>query len=212
MHIIATKVTKHEKKEDIDIQIDRINKHKAYDEVRLHSPTMIYPGEYTIQIEFTGQITNPMNGLYPCYFSHNQKDKQLLATQFESHHAREVFPCIDEPEAKATFDLTLVTPDDDTTVLANTPVISKKVLEKGIWKQTSFETTPVMSTYLLAFVQGEISHKQAETKNGTLVRAFATPDNVQFVDFALDVAVKCLDFYEEYFDIPFPLPIVTGKH
>ena len=206
LHIIATKVTKHEKKEDLDIQIDRINKHKAYDEVRLHSPTMIYPGEYTIQIEFTGHITNPMNGLYPCYFNHNQKDKQLLATQFESHHAREVFPCIDEPEAKATFDLTLVTPDDDTTVLANTPIISEKVLEKGIWKQTSFETTPIMSTYLLAFVQGEIAHKQAETKNGTLVRAFATPDNVQFVDFALDVAVKCLDFYEEYFDIPFPLP------
>ena len=142
LHIIATKVTKHEKKEDIDIQIDRINKHKAYDEVRLHSPTMIYPGEYTIQIEFTGQITNPMNGLYPCYFSHNQKDKQLLATQFESHHAREVFPCIDEPEAKATFDLTLVTPDDDTTVLANTPVISKKFWKKVFGNKLALRLLP----------------------------------------------------------------------
>ena len=186
-----------------EIVVDRINLHKSYDEVRLHAAEMLYPGEYHLVLEFSGTITDPMNGLYPCYFTHDGEKKMLLATQFESHHAREVFPCIDEPEAKATFDLSLTTPPTGT-VIANTP--TRSVLDEGSLRTTIFETTPIMSTYLLAFVYGDIESKEALTQNGTIVRAFATPDNVQFTDFALEVAVKCLDFYEDYFDIKFPLP------
>jgi len=65
---------------------------------------------------------------------------------------------------------------------------------------------PLILAYLLAFVYGDIGYEEAKTKSGTLVRAYATPDNVKFTGFALDIAVKCLDFYEDYFDIPFPLP------
>jgi puromycin-sensitive aminopeptidase len=153
-------------------------------------------------MEFKGEITRPMNGIYPCFFKHDGKDKKLIATQFESHHAREAFPCIDEPEAKATFDLTLTTPAGEP-VVANTPV--KKQSTKGNLTTTTFETTPKMSSYLLAFVYGDMGYKEAKTKDGTLVRCYATPDNVQYTDFALDVAVKTLEFYNEYFDIPYPL-------
>jgi puromycin-sensitive aminopeptidase len=188
-----------------EIKVDRINLQKSFDEVRLHAAEMLYPGEYHVVLEFNGVITDPMNGLYPCYFTIDGKKKYLIATQFESHHAREVFPCIDEPEAKATFDLALITPTSKTeTVIANTPVRST-IVEGGL-TTTFFETTPIMSTYLLAFVHGEIGHKEAKTKSGTLVRAFATLDKVEQTDFALDVAVKCLDFYEDYFGIKFPLP------
>lgn len=225
LHQKDLKVTKatlirHDKKGDEVLPIDRINLHKAYDELRLHSSKMIYPGDYTIKLEFAGRITDPMNGLYPCYFKHDGKDKMLLATQFESHHAREVFPCIDEPEAKATFDLTLVTPDEGV-VLANTPIKKRERVKgeglrvKGTKNSTlrpipptlitTFETTPIMSTYLLAFVYGDMGHLEAKTKRGTLVRTFATPDNVKFTEFALETAVRCLEYYEDYFDIPFPL-------
>jgi aminopeptidase N len=163
---------------------------------------MIYPGDYTVTMEFSGEITRPMNGIYPCFFKHGGQDKMLIATQFESHHARQAFPCIDEPEAKATFDLTLVTPAKEM-VIANTPV--KKQLAKGREQTTAFETTPKMSTYLLAFVFGEMDYKEARTKEGTVVRCYATPDNVAYTDFALDCAVKTLEFYNEYFDIPYPL-------
>ncbi len=60
-------------------------------------------------MNFEGVITRPMNGIYPCVFEHDGEQKKLIATQFESHHAREAFPCIDEPEAKAKFDLSLAT-------------------------------------------------------------------------------------------------------
>src|ERR1700757_4450606 len=59
--------------------------------------------DHIITVSFTGKITDHMHGLYPCYYEHDGVKKELLATQFESHHAREVFPCVDEPAAKATF-------------------------------------------------------------------------------------------------------------
>lgn len=201
LRITSATITKHGKSEQ-SMPVARINNQDSYDEVRLHADDTLYPGEYTVKMEFEGEITRPMNGIYPCFFKHDGQDKKLIATQFESHHAREAFPCIDEPEAKATFDLTLTTPTGET-VLSNTPI--KKQTKKGELQTTTFETTPKMSTYLLAFVYGEMGYKEATTEGGTLVRCYATPDNVDYTDFALEVATKTLDFYNEYFDIPYPL-------
>jgi puromycin-sensitive aminopeptidase len=202
LKITDASITRHDKKGTEEITVDRINHHNSYDEVRLHASKMLYPGEYTVRLEFKGKITRPMNGLYPCFFEHDGKQKQLLATQFESHHAREVFPCIDEPEAKATFDLTLTTPKDEV-VIANTPIKVQKT--SGDNHVTTFETTPIMSTYLLAFATGEVGYKESKTKRGVTVRTYATPDNVKMTEFALNCAVKILEFYEEYFGIEYPL-------
>ena len=62
-----------------------------FDELRLSQPNL-KNGNHTIHINFSGTITDAMHGLYPCYFTHDGVKKQLFATQFESHHAREVFP------------------------------------------------------------------------------------------------------------------------
>lgn len=202
LSITKTHVIKHDKTGDHDIAVDRINHHKSFDEVRLHTKEMLYPGNYTIRLEFNGKITRNMNGLYPCFFKHEGVEKKLIATQFESHHAREVFPCIDEPEAKATFELTLVSPSGEV-ALSNTPI--KKQTTVGKRMTTQFEHTPHMSTYLLAFAFGDLEYLESKTKDGVVVRAYATPDNVKFTDFALDVAVKCLEFFNDYFGIDYPL-------
>ncbi len=202
LKIIKATITKHDKKGDQPVEVKRINLQKSFDEVRLHTAGMVYPGDYTVNVEFSGEITRPMNGIYPCFFKHEGREKILIASQFESHHAREAFPCIDEPEAKATFDLTLTTPAGEA-IIANTPVLKQTTKDKQL--VTKFETTPRMSTYLLAFVYGELDMKQATTKDGVLVRTFATPDNIEFTRFALDVAVKTLEFYNQYFDVPYPL-------
>jgi puromycin-sensitive aminopeptidase len=202
LKITSATVTQHHKTGDVPVKIKRINIQKSLDEVRLHAEGMIYPGEYTVVLEFAGEITRPMNGIYPCFFKQGGKAKKLIATQFESHHAREAFPCIDEPEAKATFDLTLTSPAGET-VIANTPIKKQKTVGKKV--TTTFETTPKMPTYLLAFVFGELEYLEAKTKDGVLVRTYATKDNVKHTKFSLDVAVKTLGFYNEYFDIPYPL-------
>ena len=177
--------------------------HDEFDELRLSRPDLS-SGQRTVRVEFSGTITDAMHGLYPCYFTHDGVKKQLFATQFESHHAREVFPCVDEPAAKATYDVTLVTAPE-LTVLGNMPV-AKSSKDDGVLT-TTFATTPRMSSYLLAFVVGELHEKTARTKSGVEVNVWATPaQSEETLDFALDIATRSIDFYDEYFGVPYPLP------
>ncbi len=202
LKITHASALKHDKNGEHPVNITRINAQDSFDEIRLHSDAMVYPGEYTVTMEFTGNINKDMHGIYPCFFEHEGKEKKLIATQFESHHAREALPCIDEPEAKATFDLTLVTPSGET-VLGNTPVKSK---ETDDGRQTTvFETTPRMSVYLLAFVFGEMGYTSGKTSKGIEIRSYATPDNVKLTQMSVDEGVKIMEFFEEYFDVPYPL-------
>ena len=174
-----------------------------FDELRLSQPNL-ENGNHTICINFSGTITDAMHGLYPCYFTHDGIKKQLFATQFESHHAREVFPCVDEPAAKAEYDLTLIT-RPGITVLGNMPVKNEEENDNSL--TTAFEKTPQMSSYLLAFVIGELHKKTARTKSGVEVNVWATPaQNENTLDFALDIATRSIDFYDEYFGVKYPLP------
>lgn len=219
LNVTAATIIKHDKKGDQPIELERINLQKSYDEIRLHAAGKIFPGEYTLTLEFEAPITKGMTGLYPCFFQHDGAEHTMLMTQFESHHARECFPCIDEPEAKATFQLTLVTPTDKV-VLSNTPKESEKAvgslqlavdselpkLQTTNYKLTTFEPTPRMSTYLLAFVVGELHSKATKTKRGTDVAVWGTvAQPADSFDFALDVAKQSIEFFEGYFGVDYPL-------
>ena len=203
----AGKILLHSK--DLTIQSATIDgksadfEHGKFDELAIGDDSTAI-GPHNIVITFSGKITDAMHGLYPCYFEHDGVKKQLFATQFESHHAREVFPCADEPEAKATFDVTLTT-TPGITVLGNQPV--KWQREKDEKLVTTFETTPRMSSYLLAFVVGDLHKKTALTKRGVEVSVWATPaQSPDTLDFGLDIATRSIDFFEEYFGIDYPLP------
>ena len=155
-----------------------------------------------ITIQFAGHISETaMNGLYLCKYKYQGQNRELFATQFESHYARRCFPCIDEPAAKATFDVSLTTNDpNDTIMLSNMP----GKLKDNVWV---FDQTPLMSTYLLAFVGGNLQSKSATTKNGVVVSTYTTPDKtIDQLDFSLQTAVKALEYYEDYFQTPYPLP------
>ncbi|MGV9001704.1 MAG: M1 family metallopeptidase [Candidatus Saccharimonadaceae bacterium] len=164
----------------------------------------IFEGAHIVVVAYKGKITDDMNGIYPCYFEVDGEKQELLATQFESHYARQAFPCIDEPEAKATFDVTVAT-DKDIIVLGNMPVKAQRV--EGDNLVTIFETTPRMSSYLVAWVAGDLQKKTATTKSGVEVSIWSTkahdPSNL---DFALDIATRTIDFFNDYFGVPYPLP------
>ncbi len=203
LKITAATITRHDKKGDQVFEVARINLQKSFDEVRLHTDEKLFPGNYTITLEFSGQIHEVMHGIYPCNYTVDGESKKLIATQFESHHAREAFPCVDEPEAKATFDLTLVTPKDEA-VIANTPAKTSEVTDGKL--VTVFETTPKMSSYLLAFVYGDMQYKEAKTKDGVTVRIWATKaQNLAAFDFPLDVATRAIEFFNDYYGVPYPL-------
>jgi aminopeptidase N len=196
-------VTKHDKQGSHELTVTRINNQNSLHEVRLHTSDMVYAGDYQIQMSFSGKISRGMTGLYPCFFNYKDAEHVLLATQFESHFAREVFPSIDEPEAKATFHLTLITPPHQE-VLSNTPI--EKQQTNGELMSTTFEQTPRMSTYLLAFVIGEMHNVATKTARGTEVRVWATVAQPKAaLDFALDVAKRSIEFFENYFGVDYPL-------
>lgn len=174
-----------------------------YDELIISADQQLAAGDHVIHLVFSGTITDPMSGVYPCYFEHGNEQKELLMTQFESHAAREAFPCLDEPAAKATFALTLTT-EPGITVLSNTPVASQQQNDGAL--VTQFEQTPKMSTYLLAFVLGDLVSHEAKSAHGVTVRAFATPNHANELAFAAEHCAKVLDFYDDYFAIPYPLP------
>ncbi len=173
------------------------------DELIITHPDLIQ-ANHILVIRYTGTITDAMHGLYPCYYEDDGVKKELLATQFESHHAREVFPCIDEPEAKAEFDVTLTT-EQSITVLGNMPIKWQRIEDNRL--VTTFERTPRMSTYLVAWVTGALHRKTAQTTRGIDVNVWATPAQTpESLDFALESAVRSIDFYENYFGVEYPLP------
>jgi aminopeptidase N len=204
LKITAATIVKNDKKGGAQsVEIERINNQDSFDEVRLHTKETLYAGEYTVTLTFQGSIHEVMHGIYPCNYEIDGKKQKLIATQFESHHAREAFPCIDEPEAKATFDLTLITPKDQTAI-SNTP--AKEWREAGDMLVTTFETTPKMSTYLLAFVFGDMQYKEATTKDGVVIRVWATrAQNKAALDFPLEVGVRAVEFFNDYYGVPYPL-------
>jgi aminopeptidase N len=198
-------IIRHDKKlGDQTIEVIRTNTQETLNEVRLHTDDQLYAGDYTITINFTAPIQPSMHGIYRSKFIDDEIEKTVISTQFESHHAREAFPCIDEPEAKATIDLTLRT-DTDQTVISNMPSASQTEADGKL--TTVFETSPKMSTYLLAFVVGDLQHKTTQTNSGVSVSIYATKAHKpEALDFALDTTKRSIEFFNDYYGIPYPLP------
>ena len=162
-------------------------------------------GEHALSIEFHGVLSERMRGFYRSQYEVNGEKRYMATTQFEEAEARRAFPCIDEPSAKAIFETTLVVPTHVTAV-SNT-VVQEEVVE-GELKRVSFTPTPKMSTYILAFIVGELEYVESHTKEGVQVRVFTTPGKKDQARFALSVATKVLSFYQNYFAIEYPLPIL----
>ncbi|MDA0770603.1 MAG: hypothetical protein BZY79_05690 [SAR202 cluster bacterium Casp-Chloro-G4] len=161
-------------------------------------------GAASLDIAFTGDLNDKLRGFYRSQYQDIDGNDQLMAsTQFESTDARRAFPCWDEPALKATFELTLVIPSGLTAV-SNMPVVSES--EANSSKTITFAESPIMSTYLLAFVIGDLTYIEKTGDNGTLMRVFTTRGREAQGQFALETSLRLLKFFNGYFGIPYPLP------
>ncbi|HSW66690.1 MAG TPA: M1 family metallopeptidase, partial [Bacillota bacterium] len=196
-------ITKNDKKGDAEHEVVRINHQQTMDEVRLHTDGMLYAGKYTVYMEFEASVSDGMNGIYSSDYKVDGKEHRMLSTQFESHFGRRAFPHIDEPQAKATFTLTLASPKG-LTAISNTPARDQTEVDGKL--HTTFETTPRMSSYLLAFVIGDLHSRETTTSSGVAVRVWATKAHQPAaLDFALDTCKRSIEFFEDFFDTPYPL-------
>jgi puromycin-sensitive aminopeptidase len=163
-------------------------------------------GKTKLVLSFEGKISDTLRGFYKSSYVIDGETKYIATTQFEPTDARRAFPCFDEPEHKAIFDVSLVVHEKHTAISNTLPTeISEHSAGYNIIR---FAPTPIMSTYLLAFIIGEFEYIEGITKDKVKVRIFTTKGKKQQATFALDVAIKSLEFYNEYFDIDYPLPIL----
>lgn len=169
-------------------------------------PKSVQPGKHQLKLSFTGILNDQLRGLYRSKYDHKGQPKHLAVSQFEATDARRAFPCFDEPAQKAIFDVTVMIPQHLTAV-SNTIETAVEHHDNGL-KVVKFAPTPKMSTYLLAFIIGEMEFLEGKTKDGVLVRVFTTPGKKHQAKFALEVAIKTLEFFNKYFDIPYPLPVL----
>ncbi|HBA46032.1 hypothetical protein A2W67_03555 [Candidatus Nomurabacteria bacterium RIFCSPLOWO2_02_40_28] len=179
----------------------------SYDE-KSETATFTFPenipaGKNKLTIVFKGILNDKMRGFYRSRYYIDGKEHHMATTQFEATDARRAFPCFDEPAQKAVFHVSLVVPKGKTAI-SNTLPKSVEEHESG-FEVIRFHPTPKMSTYLLAFIVGDFEYIEKKTKTGVQVRVYTTHGKKHQAGFALDCAVKTLEFYEKYFDIKYPL-------
>jgi tricorn protease interacting factor F2/3 len=159
-------------------------------------------GEGLLEIDFENNNNDKLYGFYRSRYYVSGKQKYMLTTDFEPASARAAFPCIDEPEFKATFDISLKI-DMDLEAISNMPKISEKLQDKK--KIIVFDTTPKMSTYLLYIGVGEFESVSDEV-DGIKISAITTPEKKHGAELPLSYAKKAFVFLQNYFGIKYPLP------
>ena len=169
-------------------------------------------GTAKIYIKYVGLHNDQMAGFYRSQYTDMEGTKRyMVSTQMEPIDARRTLPCWDEPNRKAMFRVTLVV-DPHLTALSNMPEESSKHVQIQSGAQTLtkkeivYETTPKMSSYLLAFVIGEFDYISTHSERGVTIRVYTPPGRSNEGAFALHEAKNCLDLYESYFGINYPLP------
>ena len=197
LQIFSAQIDSHEVKFKLDSKKEQLT---------LIPKKVLSKGRHSIKIDFEGVLNDLLRGFYRSKYSHEGEDKWIATTQFEATDARRCIPCFDEPDKKAIFDVTLMVPKTMEAISNTLPRVVKEHDEH--YKLVEFAPSPKMSTYLLAFIVGEFEYIEKKTKRGVLVRVFTTPGKKEQGRFALDTGVKCVEFFEKYFGIKYPLPVL----
>ena len=163
----------------------------------------IAPGVATLHLHFGGEFSDKLRGFYLARSEDDDGAELVMgATQFESTDARRAFPCWDEPDFKATFDVTLVV-DRGLVAISNGGVKSETPQDDGK-VAVAFITTPRMSTYLVALFVGPLAVTDPVIVDGTPLRVVQIGTETSLTEFALETGAFALRYFSQYFGIPYP--------
>ncbi|MEP7060203.1 MAG: M1 family metallopeptidase, partial [Actinomycetota bacterium] len=186
---------------EVEVAKIRIDPEAERAHLELQSPAAA--GEWTLSVRFQGDFNRQLTGFYlSTYTDPNGTERRIGTTHFEATDARRAFPCWDEPDLKAPWSVTLVI-QDGLAALSNGPEISRESLGDGRVRASFAETMP-MSSYLVAYVVGPLEVTEPSDASSTPVRIAHVPGKASLTGFAQDVGVRSLDFFGEYYGIPYP--------
>ena len=182
---------------DASIELD-----EALQRCRLTFAQSVTPGTWRVVVVFHGTLNDKLRGFYrSTYKDASGATRTMAATQFEATDARRAFPCWDEPDFKAVFATTLAV-DPALTAISNTSVVSASV-EDGK-KVLRFADSIQMSTYLVAFIVGELVATEPRFVGKTPLRLWTVPGKEPLTPFGQDIAEASLAFFEDYYGVPYP--------
>ncbi|XP_072372444.1 leucyl-cystinyl aminopeptidase [Scyliorhinus torazame] len=167
------------------------------------NPMLLKGDTYILNLEYSGNLSDGFSGFYKSCYQDKNKTRILAATQFEPLSARNAFPCFDEPAFKATFSIKIIREADHISLSNMQKDVTTSVAD-GLFEDT-FVKSVKMSTYLVAFIVAELKNVSQETANGIKVSVYAVPDKMDQMHYALEAAVMLLKFYEDFFNISYPL-------
>jgi aminopeptidase N len=196
--IAAAKIAIGDRKEELTPQFD-----SSQQIVSFESQNILEPGEYTLSFKFQSRIGEQPHGLFIRHYDSNGSLEHLLATEMEPGDARRVFPCWDEPVFRAIFQLS-VKARKENTVVSNMPVFVE-VPFGAVEKIVIFEKTPPMASYLALLACGKFEWLEDEVA-GIKLRIMTTAGKKEFGRYALEITKKLLEYYNDYFAVPYPLP------
>ncbi|NWX02625.1 AMPN Aminopeptidase, partial [Caloenas nicobarica] len=164
---------------------------------------------YRLVSSFTGELADDLAGFYRSEYEDESGVRKVVATtQMQAPYARKAFPCFDEPAMKANFTVTLIHPSDHHAI-SNMPPRStwQQEIDGEMWNVTEFETTPKMSTYLLAFIVSQFSYVHNTSEN-VLIRIWGRSEAIAEGqgEYALQVTGPILKFFERHYNTAYPLP------
>jgi aminopeptidase N/puromycin-sensitive aminopeptidase len=155
-------------------------------------------GSATVHITYTGILNSEMRGLY---LGKDDQGRKYAATQFEATDARRAYPSFDEPDYKATFDISAVA-DKGMVAISNYKMIAD-TSGPGDKHTVRFATTAKMSSYLAALVVGNFEYIEGSV-DGIPIRVYSTPGKQEMGKFALESAEYIVGYYDKYFGIKYP--------
>uniref|UniRef100_A0A8C3BY56 Aminopeptidase n=1 Tax=Cairina moschata TaxID=8855 RepID=A0A8C3BY56_CAIMO len=190
----------------IGAQEARVLEQQALEQVALLPAEPLRAGHnYTVTIQYTANLSDSFHGFYKSTYRTQEGELRVLAaTHFEPTFARTAFPCFDEPAFKARFSVK-IRREPKHLALSNMPLM--KTVNINSWLvEDHFDTSVKMSTYLVAFIVSDFKSISKISSHGVNISVYVVPEKIHQADYALDAAVKLLDFYEDYFSISYPLP------
>nr|CAD7593835.1 unnamed protein product [Timema genevievae] len=185
------------------VAVQRISNDSARQFLVLHLARVLAAGrQYTVRMRYIGNLNDALQGFYRSSYIVNNQTRWVAATQFQPTDARRAFPCFDEPALKAKFKISIARPRNMTSI-SNMPQEGPSQPVEGIpdYEWDHYGLSLPMSTYLVAFVVSDFAHKT----DGNF-SVWAREEALQQAQYSLEIGPKILKYFEDYFEIKFPLP------
>lgn len=189
-----------------DGHVLHVHESEPFEQIALSSQNFMFlKGVHVIQLDFSANLSNSFHGFYKgSYTTQHGEIRALASTQFEPTHARAAFPCFDEPAFKANFSIRIRREPRHISI-SNMPKLKTVALTADLLED-HYDVSVKMSTYLVAFIVCDFVSISKRSQHGVQISVYTVPEKINQAEYALNTAVTLLDFYDDYFAIPYPLP------